>query len=135
MTMILYIADPHSLFLVVANAHLIHPVFASVTSSSFVHSSRPSPLFGLLALLIWQDNINHCTHLSNWTSRYIVPSSGSHDDYRYDLTPEQQACFCAHCFPDLEQMIFVRVQGMHVAATNYKTYARVLTDEQEARVA
>jgi hypothetical protein len=91
-----------------------------VTPSSFVPSSRPSPLFGLLALLVWRDNVNHCTHLGNWTSRYMgfnkfpglpdrfappVPGSGSYDDNGYDLTPEQRAHFRAHCFPDLEQMI------------------------------
>jgi hypothetical protein len=89
MAMILYTANPHSLFLVATH-------------------------------LVWRDNVNHCTHLGNWTSRYMgfnefpglpdrfappVPSSGSYDDYRYDLTPEQRACFHAHCFPDLEQMI------------------------------
>ena len=34
-----------------------------------------------------------------------VPSSGSYDDYGYDLTPEQRARFRAHCFPDLEQIV------------------------------
>jgi hypothetical protein len=34
-----------------------------------------------------------------------VPSSGSYDDYGYDLTPEQRARFRANCFPDLEQII------------------------------
>jgi hypothetical protein len=128
MAMILYIADPHSLFLVAThhcrgcrNAHLIHPAFSFVTQSSFIPSSRPPPLFALLALHVRRgNNVNHCTHLGNWTSRYMgfnefpglpdrfappVPSSGSYDDYGYDLTPEQRARFRANCFPDLEQII------------------------------
>jgi hypothetical protein len=106
---------------VAANAHLIHPAFSSVTTSSFVPSSSPPPLFGLLALHVRrEDYVDRCTHLCNRTSRYMgfnefpglpdslappMPSSGSYDDYGYDLTPEERGCFRAHCFPDLEQIV------------------------------
>jgi hypothetical protein len=119
MAIILYIADPHSLFLVplitagAANAHLIHPALSSASPSSFVPSSNPPRPGRRLR-----------KHLTNWTVRSMgfnefpglpdkfsppASSSGSYrNDYGYDITPEERACYRAHYFPDFRDLRLIR---------------------------
>jgi hypothetical protein len=104
-----------------ANADVIHPALSSASPSSFVPSFKPPPLSGLLALHIRRgDYIDHCTHLTNWSVRFLgfnefpgLPDkftppkhSGSYDnDYGYDIPPEERARYRAHCFPEIGQIV------------------------------
>lgn len=129
-----------------ANAHHIHPALSSSTPSSFVPSSKPPPLSGLLALHIRRgDFIEHCEHLTNWSVRFMgfnefpglpdrftppASSSDSYDDlYGYDLSPEQRALYRAHCFPEIEQIVSrVRDVRASLLRTTKLTRVYVLTN-------
>jgi hypothetical protein len=149
MDMILYITNPHSFFLVTThhchgfcNAHLIHPVFSSVTRSSFVPSSRPPSLFGLLELHVRQgDNIIHCTVHISATGLHATWASTSFQGCQTgsphlclalvvmmisDMIQRQNSerAFVQTAFLTWNYLMHAR--GVHVAATNHETHAPAL---------
>jgi hypothetical protein len=124
-----------------ANAHVIHPALSSSTPSSFVPSSNPPPLSGLLALHIRRgDFIDHCEHLTNWSVRFMgfnefpgLPdrftppkssSDGYDDHYGYDLSAEERALYRAHCFPEIDQIVS-RVREVRAALLRTTNLTRV----------
>ncbi|KAI0277581.1 hypothetical protein BGY98DRAFT_979166 [Russula aff. rugulosa BPL654] len=139
-----------------ANAHVIHPALSSSTPSSFVPSSNPPPLSGLLALHIRRgDFIDHCEHLTNWSVRFMgfnefpgLPdrftppkssSDGYDDHYGYDLSAEERALYRAHCFPEIEQIVSrvreVRAALLRTTISRAPEWLRELKDalQEDAR--
>jgi len=99
----------------VANAHIIHPALSSANLSSFMPSSKPAPLTGLVALHVRRgDFIEHCPHLTKWSVPYSsfndfpgFPDKLSLPDVKNqgDAPPEEMARYAAHCFPDIKQVV------------------------------
>jgi len=100
----------------VANAHVIHPALSSATSASFMPSSKPGPIPGLLALHVRRgDYIEHCINLANWGAgymgfnefpgfpdRFTVPTVNSQGD---EALKEKLMIYNPHCFPQIGQIV------------------------------
>jgi hypothetical protein len=116
------------------NANVIHPALSSVTSSSFIPSSHPAALSGLLALHIRRgDYVGHCRHLAKFSSRYMgfnefpglpdrfsppeVPSAGI-------ASTEKLTQYRAHCFPEIAQIV-ARVREVRTALLPATPLSRV----------
>jgi len=122
-----------------ANAHIIHPALSSATPASFMPSSNPEPLTGLLTLHIRRgDYGEHCTALSNWGSVYMGFNGfpGLPDKFppaavgsQGNEQAEDASRYAIHCFPDIEQIVSrVREVRVELLLTTRLTRVYMMTN-------
>ncbi|KAH9958137.1 hypothetical protein BC827DRAFT_617814 [Russula dissimulans] len=123
----------------IANAHIIHPALSSATTASFMPSSNPAPLTGLLALHIRRGDYNeHCMSLTNWGAIYMGFNGfpGLPDKFpppavsiSGNAPPGEVTRYAAHCFPDIEQIVSrVREVRAELLPTTKLTRVYMLTN-------
>ncbi|KAH9958138.1 hypothetical protein BC827DRAFT_1221294 [Russula dissimulans] len=100
---------------ILANAQVIHPSLSYATATSFMPSSKPAPLTGLLTMhLLRADFAEHCTRLSKWSSTFMGWNEfpGFPDNFprpavknQGQASPEDVARYTARCYPDIKQIV------------------------------
>jgi len=123
---------------ILANAHVVHPTLSSATATSFMPSSNPPPLRGLLAMHLRRtDFASHCRHLAEWSSTFVgwnefpgftdkLPRPAVKN--KGEASPEDVAHYTTRCYPDIKQIV-LRVREVRSALLPTKlTRVYLMTD-------